>query len=103
MALGTLPAAKLLYGDFSVFHVLPKLFISAKVVLQTVVNLFIVPAASQVNLGFVMAFDAPSHREGWLGQLDKARVFIHQLIDVVNFGNATNGVCLNITVAVLAL
>ena len=103
MALGTLPAAKLLYSNFVVFHVLPKLFIAAKVVLQAVMNIFIVSTACQVNLGFVMAFDAPAHRKGWFGEFNQAGIFIHQLVDVFHFSNTADRICLDITVAILTL
>jgi hypothetical protein len=66
MTLGAFPSAEFLYGNLVVFHVLSKLFIATKVVLQAEMNVFVVSTARQINFGFVVAFDAPTHGQGGL-------------------------------------
>jgi hypothetical protein len=103
MTLGAFPAAEFLHCDFVVFQVFPEFFIPSQVVLESMMNFFVVATAGQVNFSLVMAFNAPAHGQGWFGQFNQTRVLVDQLIDVIHFSYPTHGVGFYITMAILTL
>jgi len=103
MTLGAFPSAEFLYSDFIILHVHPELLVSTKMILESVVNFFVITAACQINFGFVVAFDAPAHCERRLRKLNQSGVLVYQLVNVLNLRYSAYRVSLYITVAILTL
>ena len=104
MTLGAFPSAQFFDSDFIILHVHSELLVSTEVILQSVVNVFIITAACEVNFGLVVALDAPAHREGWLRQLNQPGVLVHQdWLMSATFRHTTHRVGFDVSVAILAL